>query len=137
MKALTVLQPYASMLIDGAKWVENRTWGTSYRGHLVIHAGQGTRYLDEHESKLFPRGVAMGVVELVECVSLADVRSNPDDFCERLHRVGVDVEAFLAHEHAEGPICWIVRRPRRFKSWVSWRGAQGLFEYQGPLEFLA
>jgi len=37
MKALTISQPYASLIVSGKKWVENRTWGTSYRGMLAIH----------------------------------------------------------------------------------------------------
>ena len=44
MKALTVSQPYASM-IGPEKWVENRRWYTPYRGRLAIHAGKGTQYL--------------------------------------------------------------------------------------------
>lgn len=37
---LTVQEPWASLIVDGHKDVENRTWGTSYRGRLWIHAGQ-------------------------------------------------------------------------------------------------
>jgi hypothetical protein len=37
---LTVQEPWASLIVDGHKDVENRTWGTGYRGRLWIHAGQ-------------------------------------------------------------------------------------------------
>jgi hypothetical protein len=39
MKTLTVRQPWASLIVTGAKDVENRSWPTSYRGTLLIHAG--------------------------------------------------------------------------------------------------
>ena len=39
MKALTVLQPYAWAIVTGLKKIENRTWPTSHRGELLIHAG--------------------------------------------------------------------------------------------------
>ena len=46
MKALTVCQPYASLIvgwpgiaIEDIKQIENRNWKTSYRGPLLIHAG--------------------------------------------------------------------------------------------------
>lgn len=39
MKALTVLQPWAWAITHGGKDIENRTWGTGYRGPLAIHAG--------------------------------------------------------------------------------------------------
>ena len=41
MKALTIKQPWASLIIYGDKDVENRSWPTSYRGPLLIHAGKG------------------------------------------------------------------------------------------------
>lgn len=38
MKALTVYQPWASLLACGAKQYETRSWATKYRGPIVIHA---------------------------------------------------------------------------------------------------
>lgn len=40
MKAITVMQPWAWCIAAGYKMVENRTWVTSYRGPLGIHAGK-------------------------------------------------------------------------------------------------
>jgi hypothetical protein len=40
MKTLSIQQPWAWAIIAGHKKVENRTWSTSYRGPLLIHAGQ-------------------------------------------------------------------------------------------------
>ena len=41
MKAITVKQPWAWAIAHGQKDIENRTWGTGYRGPLAIHAGAG------------------------------------------------------------------------------------------------
>ena len=40
MKILSVRQPWAWLLFNG-KDIENRTWRTSYRGPLLIHASLG------------------------------------------------------------------------------------------------
>lgn len=40
MKALTLKQPWAGMVANGTKTIETRTWSTSYRGPLAIHASQ-------------------------------------------------------------------------------------------------
>ena|ERR1700754_4010984 len=40
MKAITIHQPWAALIADGLKPIENRTWQTSYRGPLLIHAGK-------------------------------------------------------------------------------------------------
>lgn len=39
-RALTVRQPWASLIALGVKTIETRSWSTAYRGPLVIHAGQ-------------------------------------------------------------------------------------------------
>ncbi len=41
MKALTLTQPWASLVAIGAKRIETRGWMTSYRGALAIHASKG------------------------------------------------------------------------------------------------
>lgn len=39
-KAITIHQPWATLIADGFKRFETRHWQTSYRGHLYIHAGK-------------------------------------------------------------------------------------------------
>ena len=41
MKALTLTQPWATLVAIGAKKIETRSWRTDYRGPIAIHAGQG------------------------------------------------------------------------------------------------
>ena len=41
MIALTLTQPWASLVSIGAKKVETRSWRTGYRGPLAIHAAKG------------------------------------------------------------------------------------------------
>jgi len=38
MKALSIKQPYASLIAHGIKNIENRTWKTKFRGRIYIHA---------------------------------------------------------------------------------------------------
>lgn len=38
MRALTVRQPWASLIALGVKRIETRSWDTQYRGPLAIHA---------------------------------------------------------------------------------------------------
>lgn len=40
MKALSIRQPWAWLIVHGFKPVENRSWPTSHRGAMLIHAGQ-------------------------------------------------------------------------------------------------
>lgn len=38
MKAITLYQPWASLVAWGFKWCETRSWGTAYRGPIAVHA---------------------------------------------------------------------------------------------------
>jgi hypothetical protein len=40
MKALSVKQPWADLIVSGLKDIENRTWRTHFRGRIQIHASQ-------------------------------------------------------------------------------------------------
>lgn len=127
MKALTISQPFASLISRGVKVVENRKWYTGYRGPLAIHAGKGTQYLDRDELKDYPTGCVVGVAELIGCTTRESIRmsaaSRPDSM------VGPYSMAFLnSHEHAEGPFCWILSDFRKFENPPAWKGAQGLWE---------
>lgn len=40
MKALSVRQPWAWLILHGGKDIENRAWRTSYRGQIAVHASK-------------------------------------------------------------------------------------------------
>lgn len=76
MFCLSIRQPWASLIITGHKDIENRTWATTYRGPLLIHASQrvdadaDTRgRLTRAEVALLPRGGIIGAVFLKDCVT--------------------------------------------------------------------
>lgn len=41
MKALSIRQPWAWLIVNGHKDIENRVWSTRYTGPLLIHASKG------------------------------------------------------------------------------------------------
>ena len=79
MKAITILQPYASLIVAGAKQYETRSWDTPYRGIIAIHAGKNKpfEYGGELRDKTWgilgkrmeelPKGSIIAVADLVEC----------------------------------------------------------------------
>lgn len=40
MKALSIKQPWAWLIVNGFKDIENREWKTNFRGRFLVHAGQ-------------------------------------------------------------------------------------------------
>jgi hypothetical protein len=80
MKALSIRQPWAWLIVNGHKPVENRSWPTKYTGKLLIHAGQRFEQkgvevakrlgitLPEH----FDQGGIVGWVDVTGCVTQLD-----------------------------------------------------------------
>lgn len=126
MKALTICQPYAHLIVRGEKLVENREWPTRYRGPLVIHAGKSRAWLEPEDMQDFANagdplvfGAAVGVARLVDCLHI-----------DRIHRGDYDaVYPWLrTHNHTNGTWCWVLADVRRFDP-VPWSGAQGLWDF--------
>ncbi len=60
MKALTIRQPWASLIAAGVKTIETRSWSTRYRGLLLIHAGkhEPRRHVEEVEGWVYDQGLS-------------------------------------------------------------------------------
>ena len=89
MKALSIRQPWAGLILRGLKDIENRDWTTKYRGVIAIHASQalywddfnaasatckslGIRIENPVEFDEFQRGAIVGTVELIDVVTDSD-----------------------------------------------------------------
>lgn len=71
MRALTIKQPWASAILILGKDVECRTWSTSYRGLLAIHAGKTVNGVAPEDISEALRNPPMGVI--IAVVTLRNV----------------------------------------------------------------
>lgn len=126
MKALTISQPFASLIASGEKFVENRTWETLYRGPLAIHAGKGTQYLTKQELAEYPTGAIVAVARLVACYHLESLDATRRH--EKLHSCELTIGDILRHKHTEGPFCWVLSDVKKLPEPIPCRGAQGLWD---------
>lgn len=79
MRALSLTQPWAWLVVHGGKDVENRTWSTKFRGEFLIHAAKGMSAADYDAAW-----------EMARALSLELARSiPPKDKLERGGIVGV------------------------------------------------
>lgn len=115
MKVIVVRQPWAWLIVNGFKDVENRSWATQYRGPLLIQASarRPTRAdMDEDRKYARKRGVELpeefdlggivGIARLDDCVS----KSRSKWF--------------------EGPEGWVLSKQRRLP-FTPLKGQLGLF----------
>lgn len=76
MKVITLKQPWATLVAEGIKKYEFRSWNTKYRGKILIHSGLGVdkEELDKFKdlNLEFPKGKILAEVEIVDCLPLTD-----------------------------------------------------------------
>ncbi len=142
MKAITIWQPWASLIAAGVKRIETRSCSTAYRGPLAIHAALqlsiSQRYLCSREpfrSALmqaglpwseglrgyeFPLGAVVAVVQLAACIRITDGTLLPPE-----------PERSLG-EYRRGRWMWVLRNVRRLPRPVRAVGQQGLWEWEEP-----
>jgi hypothetical protein len=53
VKALSLRQPWAWLVVHAGKNIENRVWRSHYRGEFLIHAAKGMTSLEYSEAYLF------------------------------------------------------------------------------------
>lgn len=129
VKVLSVRQPWASLIVLGFKDVENRTWGTSYRGRMYIHASRkfdhdAMDFLIENKVDIFgeyademlemlprhPRGALIGRVTLKEIRTFDE---------EKLDE--------LSPWHFEDNLGWYLEDAEIFEDPIPMNGKLGLF----------
>jgi hypothetical protein len=155
VRALTLMQPYASLVIAGLKKIETRSWRTHYRGPLAIHAGgnlpaayrklcytppfaRALAGLGHDSPDDLPRGVVLGTVELVGCLWMKRHRADGviglDGIC-----IGADCDpritpterAFGVYDDARW--AWILANPVPFETAIPAQGLQRVWEWHhGP-----
>lgn len=141
MKAVTLWEPWATLVAVGAKQFETRSWKTSHRGELAIHAsvrrdvlkrllsdeplGEDAEPLRAILKRLglskqgqFGFGCVVAIVDLVGVMSTTN--ANPT----------VDEEA--VGDWRPGRFAWQLRNVRRQDPPIEARGAQLLWEWTPP-----
>lgn len=136
MKAITVKQPWASLIVSGLKDIENRKWKTTFRGRVLIHASNSKdldnlpldtifttpqiNALKQHYSEnvlcsfIYPHGEIIGSVEIVDCV---------------VNHTSVWAEK---SSNEDKPIYnWVLANPIKFKNPIPAKGKLSFWEYKG------
>lgn len=86
MKAISVRQPWAWLIVNGHKDIENRDWPTRFRGPVFIHASKGmtrAEYEDcrDHAESCgvaipafedLERGGIVGATTITDCISSSE-----------------------------------------------------------------
>ncbi|MEK6973963.1 MAG: ASCH domain-containing protein [Nanoarchaeota archaeon] len=106
MKALSLKQPWAELILQGKKTIEIRKWRTNFRGKFYIHASKN--YDKEKISEYNLNNIVMGAI--VGEAELVDVKeySNEEEFLK-------DSNKHLATKFKYGKYGFILKNVKRIK----------------------
>ena len=128
VRGLSFAQPWATLAALGAKRTDTRSWGTRYRGPLLIHAGGKTDrgFLNSPEVRGLlgdlepPNGAVVAVCRLADCLHTEQMDPSPR---ER-----------LLGDFSPGRFGWVLEEVRALETPIPARGHLGL--WRPPVELL-
>ena len=102
MKVLSLTEPYATLIKNGVKTIETRSWKTSYRGRLYIHASAtkipattraNTALMALAGDAELNYGKIICACELADCVEMTeayieDIKKNRDEYISGIYETG-------------------------------------------------
>ena len=125
MKALTVRQPWAQLIVEGYKEYEFRSRKINYRGKILIHAG---KTIEKNEAKRFcgynltyTQGAIIGEATIEDCI-LVD-----DEFNKKLTIMNPVV--YGKNNHAN-TYAWKLTNIKKYKKPIEAKGQLGLWNYK-------
>ncbi len=125
MKVLTIKNPWATLIIDGYKEYEFRSWKTNYRGKILIHAGKS---IEKDALKRFKNfdldyinGAIIGEADLTDCI-LVD-----DELDKKL--VQLNSVVYGKNNHL-GNYVWKLENIKKYDKPIFIKGKLGLWNYE-------
>ena len=121
MKALTIKEPWASLIVQGFKKYEFRSWKTNYRGKILIHAGlskENVEVFEEYNLDI-SSGEIIGEAYITDCTLVDDI------FDKKLREIDKNV---YGNNHV-GLYAFKLDRVVKYKRKIKAKGKLGLWNY--------
>ena len=160
MKVISLLQPWASLVVLGHKKIETRSWNTKYRGELLIHASVGKKYksipaddpLYNHYHLLFaknkmqpiehlPYGAIIGKVNLIdtESINQFEIPKNNrfikmelfDDKPTDSFEYELTEQELAFGDYSPNRFGWLLSDPVLFDKPIPAKGQLGIWNWEG------
>ena len=123
MKALTIKEPWASLIINGYKEYEFRSWKTNYRGKILIHAGMSNENISKFDiyNLEYSKGEIIGEAELVDCILVTE------EFNNELLKKNSLVYGKTNHTST---YAWKLENIKKYDKKIPCKGKLGLWNYE-------
>ena len=126
MKVLSIKEPFDTLIKDGVKIYEKRSWKTNYRGEIYIHASLPLSKSERVESanKYLKSEIKPGFIlckcELVDCIPMTD------EFIKYINKETSEYDYGL---YSEGRYAWKLRVLEVLEKPIPAKGKLGIWNY--------
>ena len=126
MKVLTIKEPWASLIVQGFKKYEFRSWKTNYRGKILIHAGLSKEnvYKFKDYNLDISSGEIIGEAYITECI-LVD-----ENFDNKLRKLDENV---YGNDHV-GLYAFKLEKIVKYDKKIKVKGKLGLWNYNEKMQ---
>jgi hypothetical protein len=148
MRTITLTQPWATLVAIGAKRIETRSWPTSYRGELAVHAAKYRNNAEIHDTVMqpafyrallnesgglvaIPSGAIVAVCRLAGCELTDQVMSIHAQDVPGLTLPEQEIEF---GNFSSGRYAWFLEDVRQLREPIPAKGALGLWEWTPPAD---
>ncbi len=122
MKAITLKEPWASLVVQGFKEYEFRTWKTNYRGKILVHAGKSrddiSRFSDYNLD--LSSGEIIGEVYITDCI-LVD---------KALDKKLRELDSIVYGRDHVGLYAFKLENAKKYEKKIKCKGKLGLWNYE-------
>ncbi len=126
MKCLSIREPWASLIVNGYKKYEFRSWKTKYRGKILIHASLSIEKDNEKRFKElgldYKCGYIIGEAQLVDCIEVNK------EFENSLIR---ENSLVYGASRGRGGYAWKLINIKKYDTPILVKGKLGLWNYDG------
>ena len=129
IKVLSIIEPWATLIKERKKFIETRSWKTSYRGELYIHASNKTiKENDEEISKLLKLipDIPMGYGHIICKCKLVDCIYMNQEFIEKIRE---DKQEFMCGEYSLGRYAWILENIEPLEEQIPAKGHLNIWKF--------
>ena len=130
IKVLSIIEPWATLIKEKKKYIEIRTWKTSYRGELYIHASKKKIDVkDEHITDLLDLipNVEMGYGKIIFRCKLGDCIYIDENFKEEISQ---NKQEYLCGDFNIGRYAWILEDIVPLEKPIDAKGQLNIWNYE-------
>ena len=130
MKVLSIIEPWATLIASKQKYIETRSWKTSYRGELYIHASK--KLINKKDEKiqellkLLPTqemnyGKIICKCELVDCIYMDE---------KFINEIKQNKQEYICGYYQIGRFAWILEKMELIQPKIEAKGKLNIWNFE-------